>query len=89
MTDTTPKPYLEIIKGLMPSLNSSIVAIVSSALAIAGTLATQKVTASPTSPPAPRIEYVNAIPAWLGPKMDACVSGVAELQARLPKGKKK
>ena len=45
--------------------------------------------ASPVSAPAPRIEYVNAIPAWLGPKMDACVSGVADIQARLPKGKKK
>lgn len=89
MTDTAPKPYLEIIKGLMPSINQSLIVIVTALVSVGGTIATQKVTASPTPTPVPRIEYVNAIPAWLGPKMDACVSGVADIQARLPKGKKK
>lgn len=45
--------------------------------------------AAPVSVPVKTIEYISAIPSWLGPKMDACVSGVADIQARIPKGKKK
>ncbi len=62
MTDTkAPSPWFEVIKGLLPSLNTSITAIVTLAVGVAGTIATQRLTTPP--PPAPRVvEVVKTVP---------------------------
>lgn len=58
MTDTTWKT---VVVGLIPSLNTCLIAIVTAAVSIGGTVATQRLTAPPA--PAPRVvEVVKTVP---------------------------
>ena len=88
MTDTTAplKPKYQLLMGLLPSFNSAIVAIVTAALSIGGTLATQKVTAKPVEATAPVvIERVVEKPAdlsHLDAKLDAILKALEAQQGK-------
>lgn len=97
MTDTkAPSTWKTVIVGLLPSLNTSLVAIVTAAVSIAGTIATQRITAPP--PPAPRtIEVVKTIPdtgstvqrlSVLEGKVDLLLAEAAKKAKRNPAPKK-
>lgn len=60
MTETkAPSPWFEVVKGLMPSLNTCLVAIVTAAVTWFGTTRL----ASPPPAPAPRVvEVVKTVP---------------------------
>jgi hypothetical protein len=86
MTDTTAplKPKYQLLLGLLPSLNTSLVAIVTACLSIGGTIMTQRYTAKPVEV-APKTSSVTIIekpaPVDLGPLTMKVEEALAELRA--------
>jgi len=66
MSDTTApiKPKYQLLLGMLPSLNTSLVAIVTACLSIGGTIMTQRYAAKPAEAPKPvTVERVIERPA--------------------------
>ena len=92
MADTAVlKPKWQLILGLVPSFNSAITGLVSLAIGVGGTLATQKLTAprieipaadKPAAPLHKQIDLaVNRIDGRLTEILGVCGTGVDEIQA--------
>lgn len=99
MTDTTApmKPKWQLILGLLPSLNTALVAIVTATLSIGGTLVSQRYTVVPRAPepvptpkvatgPDPVITRVNAL-AIEAAKTDSKIDELTQLVQALAEKK--
>jgi len=86
MTDTKAPTkitlWLEVIKGVLPTINQAIVLI---ATGIAGTLSTQWYMAKPSATPSPRIDVVQTQPSSLMARLKALEDQMEELKKQPPK----
>ena len=88
MTDTTSplKPKYQLLMGLLPSINTSLIAVVTALVSVGGTLATQKLSAKPVEAPAAIVvEKMVERPAdlsHLDAKLDAILKALEAQQGK-------
>src|SRR5262249_17352517 len=88
MTDTkAPSTRSQILVGMLPSFNTSLVALVTASVSIGGTLMTQRYTAPAPAPVEVAkpvdLEPVKALVAELAAKVDGLGAGVADLKEQM------
>ena len=91
MTDTTAPAltWAEAFRGLLPSLNTALVAIVTAILSVGGTILTQRLTAKPAEPAKVQTVTVERVieksaPVDLGPLTAKVEEALKEFRAAQP-----